>query len=107
MRPALLAVPLCLLAASAAAGQGPGSPAPTGTAPPAARSPAPLLTTNLDPATGPGTTAGTYAGYQNGPAIPPDPGSDGTSPLYGPRAWGSVEYLLWFVTPMNSPDLIQ
>ena len=29
------------------------------------------------------------------------------SPFYGPRAWGSVEYLLWFVTPMNTPPLIQ
>jgi hypothetical protein len=27
--------------------------------------------------------------------------------MNGPRAWVNAEYLLWWVTPMNTPDLIQ
>lgn len=101
MRPALLAVPLCLLAASAAAAQGPAGPAPTG-APPAARPPAQLPTSSLDPAPPPA------AGNHHPTASPLDGiGCDTPSPYYGPQAYGSLEYLLWFITPTNTPDLIQ
>ena len=27
--------------------------------------------------------------------------------LAGPRIWASADYLLWYITPMNTPDLIQ
>lgn len=105
MRPALLAVPLCLLAASAAAGQGPAAPPgaapPAAAAPPVAR-PLPLLMSNFeDP------PPGVPYGGQMAPSIPTGPASDGPATLYGSRAWASAEYLMWWVTPMNSPDLIQ
>src|SRR5207253_2460959 len=50
---------------------------------------------------------GTPAGCQTPPSIPSDVFHNEASPAYGPQAWGSVEYLLWFVTPQNVPPLIQ
>jgi hypothetical protein len=91
MRPAVLAVPLCLLAAATAAGQAPPA------APP---SPATQLTTSVGPPTDP--TKPGCAACDGAAAIP-----DGPAPLYGPRFWASAEYLLWWVTPMNTPELIQ
>jgi hypothetical protein len=33
--------------------------------------------------------------------------ADNAWKMCGPRAWASAEYLLWWVRPMNTPDLIQ
>jgi hypothetical protein len=88
MRSAIFAVAVCLVATASASAQ-PAAAAPGLAAPPAYPSnfapvADPALAAKLDAVTG------------------ADPWC-----MNGPRAWASAEYLLWWVRPMATPDLIQ
>lgn len=93
MRPGLLALSaVCLLAVPAIAQ--PPMPMPHGAVPPGPE--VPLPTTML--ADSPQVAA---------PGAPDFNAALSADFPTGPRFWASVDYLRWWVTPMNSPDLIQ
>ncbi|MDB5307201.1 MAG: hypothetical protein JWO38_1403 [Gemmataceae bacterium] len=85
MRTILLAGPVCLLAAATAAGQSPSG----AILPPMAAAQTGQLPTLAPPP-------------EIAEAVATDPWA-----MNGPRVWGSVDYLLWWVRPMKTPDLIQ